>query len=160
MITRLIDQNPQETTESLSSASVSLESMLSSDSSLVLGLNTPVNGNFGGYFDIERGCGSPLNGSQFLSHAGLEALYNLPPTGDVKMTTCDSSEPTLKLCEPMAGYQPTREFLSIGDLEALLNGSLMAGDLASSVAGDNWDVSLPPIFTENWGSQDVQPILF
>jgi hypothetical protein len=41
-------------------------------------LMTPVVGTLEEYFDVENGCDITSNGSEFLSHADLEAMFAMP----------------------------------------------------------------------------------
>ena len=63
---------------SASTASVSSASTLSSDSGLGLELMTPVDMVLAEYFDVENGCDVSSNGSEYLSHVDLEALFAMP----------------------------------------------------------------------------------
>ena len=63
---------------SASTASVSSTSTLSSDSDLGLELMTPVDIALAKYFDVDNGCDVSSNGSEYLSHADLEALFAMP----------------------------------------------------------------------------------
>jgi hypothetical protein len=146
VIADVIDQSLPEPDLSLSPGSLVSEfseSTFSSDSSLDLGLNTPIGDNGGGDF----GVGDCASGSEFLSHAELEALFSEPVA---------TSPPMLKLCEPIAGYQRPEGHLSIEELEALFNGTFSADVSLNAESGD-WDMaqiaSLQPVFMDIFGSQ-------
>jgi hypothetical protein len=69
---------PPTSLGSASTASVSSASTLSSDSGLGLELMTPVDIALAEYFDVANGCDVSSNGSEYLSHADLEALFAMP----------------------------------------------------------------------------------
>jgi hypothetical protein len=148
MINSLIDQSLLERDLSLrppSMVSEFSESTSSSDSSLDVGLDTPTDENGRGDFDV----GDCASGSEFLSHAELEALFSEPVT---------TSQPMLKLCEPIAGYQRPEGLVSIAELEALFNGTFST-DVSLNADIGTWDMAqiayLQPMFTDTFGSPAV-----